>query len=162
MPPLTYLIGFNGKLLERGFWLYVFEIKTPDQRKIYYVGRTGDYSSSNAQSPFNRMCHHLGFNDRNNALRRRLLSSGIEPEDCTFRLIAHGPILREASSLKTHYEPRNITAALEAALADALKDAGYEIINKVNCHMPLDAKLFKKVRAAFAVEFPKLSQREKL
>ena len=161
MPPLTYSIAFNGKLLQRGFWLYVWEISTPDDRKIYYVGRTGDSSSSNAQSPFNRMSHHLGFNDRSNVLRRRLFRNGIDPEQCNFRLIAHGPILGEANSLKTHLEPRNITAALEAALAEAFKDAGYEIINKVNCRMPLDSELFGKVQAAFAVEFPKLSQRSK-
>ena len=36
------------------------------------MGRTGDSSSSNAQSPFNRMDQHLGFNKRSNVLRRRL------------------------------------------------------------------------------------------
>jgi hypothetical protein len=147
--------------LKRGFWLYVWEITPRRKPIIYYVGRTGDSSSSNAQSPFNRMGHHLGFNKRSNVLRRRLQANGIDPEQCEFRLIAHGPILKEASTFEAHCEPRNVIASLEAALAVALKEAGYEVMNTVNCRMPLDNKLFKKVRSAFATEFPKLSQRKR-
>ena len=58
----TQLIRFEGALLQRGFWLYVWEIKPFDGSVFCYVGRTGDSSSHNAQSPFNRMSQHLGFN----------------------------------------------------------------------------------------------------
>ena len=44
--------------LERGFWLYVWVIDGAGDT-LHYVGRTGDSSSSNAQSPFNRMGQHL-------------------------------------------------------------------------------------------------------
>jgi hypothetical protein len=58
---------------------------------------------------------------------------GIDPEKCNFRLVAHGPILSEAVAFDEHTTPRNITAALEKALAVALTDAGYNVINKVHC-----------------------------
>jgi hypothetical protein len=103
------------------------------------------------------MSQHLGFNERSNVLRRRLTSRGIDPEACTFRLVAHGPILKEASGSENHNRPRDITAALEKALATALTDAGYNVINKVHCRTPLDDKLFANVRSAFAAEFPKLT-----
>lgn len=160
MKSTTYSLAFTGKLLLRGFWLYVWEITTPRNHVIYYVGRTGDSSSTNAQSPFNRMGHHLGFNKRNNVLRRRLQTSGFEPERCEFRLIAHGPILKEVRTFDAHREPRNTIASLEAALAVALKEAGYDVMNTVNCRIPPDKELFEKVRSAFAAEFPKFSQRK--
>jgi hypothetical protein len=73
----SYALTFNGGLLRRGFWLYIWEIKTPEQTRLYYVGRAGDSSSSNAQSPFNRMGQHLGFNGKSNVLRRRLIGEGV-------------------------------------------------------------------------------------
>jgi hypothetical protein len=160
MKPTTHSLTFNGKLLQRGFWLYVWEITTPRRELLYYVGRTGDSSSSNAQSPFNRMSQHLGFNERSNVLRRRLRARGINPEACTFRLVTHGPILKEASGSEGHRGPRDITAALEKALAAALTDAGYNVINKVHCRTPLDDKLFANVRSAFAREFPNLTHKK--
>jgi len=153
-----YSLKFSGKLLERGFWLYVWEIVTPKHEAVYYVGRTGDSSSCNAQSPFNRMSHHLGFNAKSNVLRRRLVNQGIDPERCTFRLIAHGPILKEALTPEGHREPRDITAALEAALAVEMEAAGYAVINAVNCRVPLNKQMFAQVHSAFAKEFPRLSQ----
>jgi hypothetical protein len=157
MGPVVHSLTFTGKLLQRGFWLYVWEITTPEQELLYYVGRTGDSSSSNAQSPFNRMGQHLGFNDKSNVLRRRLRSKGIDPETCGFRLMAHGPIMKEAVTLDEHRGPRDIIAALEKALAIAMIEVGYNVINIVNCRIPLDDKLFADVRAAFAAELPKLT-----
>lgn len=157
MTPTTHALTFSGQLLQRGFWLYVWKITVPEQELLYYVGRTGDSSSSNAQSPFNRMGQHLGFNDKSNVLRRRLRSKGIDPETCGFRLMAHGPIMKEAVTLDEHRGPRDIIAALEKALAIAMTEVGYNVINIVNCRMPLDDKLFADVRAAFAAELPKLT-----
>jgi hypothetical protein len=155
MNPITHTLSFSGKLLGRGFWLYVWEISTADAL-FYYVGRTGDSSSPNAQSPFNRMSQHLGLNERSNVLRRRLATRGIDPETCAFRLVSHGPILNEAPASEDHRRPRDITAALEKALAVALGNAGYDVISKVHSRTPLDDKLFEDVRTAFAVEFPNL------
>jgi hypothetical protein len=157
MKPATHSLTFSGKLLQRGFWLYVWEITTPQQELLYYVGRTGDSSSSNAQSPFNRMGQHLGFNEKTNVLRSRLQKRGIDPELCSFRLFAHGPIMKEAAALEEHMRQRDIVAAFEKALASALSEAGYNVINIVNCRMLLDEQAFANIRLAFARDFPKLS-----
>ena len=154
--PDTHAFAFSGQLLQRGFWLYVWEIQAPDATPIYYVGRTGDSSSPNAQSPFNRMGQHLGFNVNSNVLRRRLEACGIAPEACTFRLIAHGPVLAEAQSVEEHRRSRDLVAALEKGLAEAMTAAEYDVMNAVHCRMPLDGELFATVRAAFAQHFPRL------
>jgi hypothetical protein len=157
MAAATYTFIFSGQLLERGFWLYVWEIRSREGRTIYYVGRTGDSSSPNAQSPFNRMGQHLGFNDKSNVLRRRLEQLGIAPESCEFRLVEHGPILDEAASIEEHRRARDIVAALEKALAEAMCAAGYDVINTVTCRMPLDEGRFVLVRDGFAAAFPRLT-----
>lgn len=154
MPADTHAFAFSGQLLHRGFWLYVWEIQPSGGETIYYVGRTGDSSSANAQSPFNRMGQHLGFNLKSNVLRRRLEKSGVAPEACEFRLIAHGPILPEAKTVEEHRHARDMVAALEKALADAMCTAGYNVINPVHCRMPLDDEIFEDVRKAFASHFP--------
>ena len=56
----TFTVTLDGAILRRGFWLYVWEITTPDGRKVLYVGRTGDKSSPFAQSLFNRLGQNLG------------------------------------------------------------------------------------------------------
>jgi hypothetical protein len=157
MSASTHEIIFNGELLDRGFWLYVWDITTPQKRHLYYVGRTGDSSSNNAQSPFNRMGQHLGFNVKSNVLRRSLKSKDIDPERCAFRLVAHGPILSEAANHEEHTKSRDRIAAMEKALAIALTEAGYEVINTVHCRADLDAPAFAVVRASFAAYLRNLS-----
>lgn len=157
MKEKTHELRFHGELLGRGFWLYVWEITTPEQTLLYYVGRTGDSSSRNAQSPFNRMGQHLGFNSKNNVLRRTLKSKDVDPERCFFRLVAHGPILPEAGNQEEHRRSRNRIAAMEKALALALVEAGYEVMNSVHCRAHLDATAFGVVRAGFAAHFKSLA-----
>lgn len=156
MSASTHELKFSGSVLSRGFWLYVWEITTSGGSLIYYVGRTGDSSSSNAQSPFSRMGQHLGFNANSNVLRRYLGGKGFRPEECSFRLISYGPILEESASQDDHRNRRDIIAALEKALADAMRAADYTMLNTVECKKPLDTELFENVRSAFAVQFPKL------
>jgi hypothetical protein len=156
MRPTTRALTFGGELLQRGFWLYVWKVTTPEQAHLYYVGRTGDSSSSNAQSPFNRMGQHLGFNDKSNVLRRQLVSKGVAPESCSFALVTHGPILAESKGEAQHRNRRDTVAALEKGLADAMSDVGYEVMNTVHCRKPIDAELFAEVHAAFAAHFPAL------
>lgn len=157
MPALCAL-SFDGGLLERGFWLYVWEITTPKCERVFYVGRTGDSSSSNAQSPFNRMSHHLGFRKESNALRRHLQANAIEPESCSFRLVAYGPLHGEGDDQDEHLARRDLVAAMEKALAVELGSAGYHVLNTVNCRTRLDKEAFAEVRTAFAKHFSKLGQ----
>lgn len=156
MERATHELSFDGALLSRGFWLYVWEIGTPGGTTLYYVGRTGDSSSANAQSPFNRMGQHLGFNDKSNVLRRHLRGMGIEPGTCSFRLVAHGPILAESKDHDEHRKSRDHVAAMEKALTDGMTRAGYQVINTVNCKQRLDEETFATVKAAFAEHFPRL------
>src|SRR5437762_13926238 len=110
-------IKFTGGALARGFWLYVWEVTPPLGSKLYYVGRTGDSSSLNAQSPFNRMGQHLGYAKNSCMLRTHLANhkSKAKPEQCAFRLIAYGPILRESKKRVTHQARRDKIAAAEKA-----------------------------------------------
>lgn len=94
-PLAIHEVRFEAGVLQRRFWLYVWGVTPADQAPLCYVGRTGDRSSTNAQSPFNRMGQHLGFARNSNMLRRHLMQHGAVPESCAFRLIALGPIQQE-------------------------------------------------------------------
>jgi hypothetical protein len=159
--PRVQELAFTGAILRRGFWLYVWEITPPVGTKLYYVGRTGDSSSTNAQSPFNRMGQHLGFASNSNMLRRHLLKLGFEPEQCSFRLVALGPLAPESKGQARleHDRRRDAVAAMEKALAQAMTAAGYEVMNKVDSRKALDAERFGEVRAGFAKAFPMLAAR---
>lgn len=158
MSPTTHEVIFSGRLLRRGFWLYIWDITTPDANHLYYVGRTGDSSSRYAQSPFNRLGQHLGFNKNSNVLRRRLQASGIDADNCTYRLVAYGPIFQEAKTVEEHRERRDRIAAFEKALGAAMTEAGYMVTNPIRCRIELDLEAFEAVRVAFARHFEKLSQ----
>ena len=154
----TYAVQIKGAMLRRGFWLYVWEVTTGDGHQLLYVGRTGDSSSANAQSPFNRMGAHLGTNEKSNVLRKHLRNLKVAPEDCELRLVTYGPIFGEAAEKTTSaHEPlRDLNAALEKKLAEDLLAAGYQVINTVHCKRPLNAALYAQVHQAFAAQFEKL------
>ncbi len=154
-----YEVRFNGGILQRGFWLYVWEVTPVGGAPLYYVGRTGDSSSTNAQSPFNRMGQHLGFAKNSNMLRRHLTQHGAVPESSSFRLIALGPIEQEAETpgRREHDQRRDLVAAMEKALAELLASSGLEVMNRVSSRKTLDEARFKQVRAAFARAFPHLA-----
>lgn len=153
-----YEVRFDGGILQRGFWLYVWEVTLPQGATLFYVGRTGDSSSTNAQSPFNRMGQHLGFAKNSSMLRRHLVRYGVVPERCSFRLVAVGPVLKESSAVVRHEHDarRDVVAAMEKALAEHMKAAGYEVMNTVKCRKTLDAARFSKMRTTFASAFPAL------
>lgn len=159
MRAASYKLNFEGGLLQRGFWLYVWEITVPDGTKWHYVGRTGDSSSTNAQSPFNRMGQHLGFSKANNMLRQHLQGKDIAAEKCDFRLVAHGPILEEATTKDEHRKRLAVIAALEKELADALTNSGCSVLNTVQCRKKPDQNLWKQVHDAFAEHFPELKHK---
>jgi len=153
MKTQTHELNISGELLQRGFWLYVWVIQTPKKQFLYYIGRTGDSSSINAQSPFNRMGQHLGFHKNSNVLRRYLKKKKVTPESCSFRLVSHGPILKESKNKDVYLKRRDIIAAMEKALADEMTAAGYDVINTVHCRKKLNDVKFAPVRDAFAKHF---------
>lgn len=153
-----YQLSFSGSMLVRGFWLYVWEVTTKSGKTVLYVGMTGDSSSLNAQSPFNRLGQHLGSNKHSNALQRHLTKAKISPELCkSFNLVTYGPIFAEASTEPGHCYLRAKVSALEKALGDALNDSGYAVLNTVNCRQELDQYLWITTKKAFAQRFPKLN-----
>ena len=152
----TYIVGLDGGVLRRGFWLYVWEVTAPDGERLVCVGRTGDNSSPNAQSPFNRMGQHLSFSATSSMLRKHLASRRVDPIDCTFRMVSHGPILDEVDNMEDHKPLRDQIAAMERELAADLSRAGYDVVNKVPARASLDEDAYAGVRAAFAGEFPGL------
>jgi len=156
-------LSFSGAFLQRGFWLYVWEVTAGDGRTVLYVGRTGDSASANAQSPFTRFSQHLSTNTHANALRRQLLAAGIDPIACrSFEMTAYGPILPEAETMADHVPRRDQIAAMEKALRDALHAAGYIVLNEVHSLHNADALLWQDACNAFASRFPKLRPRTEL
>src|SRR5947199_9015510 len=102
---------------------------------LYYVGRTGDSSSINAQSPFARVSSHLGSNRHANAIRRWLALRAIQPKTCqSFSLVGYGPIFPEndAKDVGQHRRDRDAVAALEKALCDTMAGCGYDVVNKIH------------------------------
>jgi hypothetical protein len=51
---------------------------------MLYVGRTGDSSSPDAQSPFNRMGQHLAFAKNRSMLRNHLQGRDVSPVSARF------------------------------------------------------------------------------
>ena len=142
----SQLLSFDGPLLERGFWLYVWEVLS-DKEAIYYVGRTGDSSSANASSPFNRVGNHFDIrpNAKGNSLIKRLRERGIQPETCTYRMIAVGPIFSEQPTFDMHRPYRDIVATLEHALAENLRSRGMLVVGTHHPSAALDKKLFEQI-----------------
>lgn len=158
MRPPLHELKFDGSVLEREFWLYVWEVTPQNRAPLFYVGCTGDGSSTNAQSPFNRMGQHLGFAENSSMLRRHLGKHQIDPESCTFRLVALGPLEQESEAVERaeHDERRDVVAALEKALAGAMRDAGYHVMNIVKSRKTLDRARFNDVLLAFSENFTEL------
>ena len=149
----TYTVSLDGGFLARGFWIYVWEVRDPEGSVMLYVGRTGDSSSPNAQSPFNRMGQHLGFATNSSMLRNHLQGRDVSPDLCSFRLVAHGPILPEAEDWKSHVIRWDLAAAVEKQLAEDCAAAGYDVLNSVASGKKLDDELYAPVRAAFTEHF---------
>jgi hypothetical protein len=125
----SYSMSFDGELLQRGFWLYVWEIRTGTERHLY-VGRTGDSSSPNAASPFQRIGQHLDSreNAKGNSLARQMKTVAVAPSSCAFEMIALGPLFPEQKTFDAHKPVRDRVGALEAALAQRLLERGYSVI----------------------------------
>jgi len=142
----SLVLSFDGRILNRGFWLYTIDIVAPD-RRVLYVGRTGDSSSPHASSPFSRVTQHLDHrtNAKGNALLRNLRAEGIDPSCCTFRLIAHGPLHPEVESFDDHKPVRDRMAALEKGLAAALRESGFVVLGKHSARLEPDRETLNDV-----------------
>ena len=154
----TFTVTLDGAMLRRGFWLYVWEITTPNGDRLLYVGRTGDSSSPNAQSLFNRMGHNLGTLATSSMVRNNLEKRGVDPVECNFRMVGCGPVFDEPATktMEAHKPIRDQVAALEKKLAEDLSASGYDVMNTVRSNAVLDEALYHPVRAAFAEAFPDL------
>lgn len=145
-----HALTFTGKLIERGFWLYVWHV-TCAGKAIVYVGRTGDSSSRFAASPFNRLGQHLDVRESASAnmLLRHMRSKGMEPTAATYRMVAVGPVFPEQDSLDLHRRHRNVVAPMEAALARHMRSLGYDVVGNTNSKHPLNQTLFNLVLRKF-------------
>jgi hypothetical protein len=113
------------------------------------------------------MGQHLGTVKTQNALRSHLEKREIDILACSFELIAHGPIYPEVADLpgasrtdlmKEHLPIRNLVGAMEKALAEELREAGYTVLNQVKWSHRHDPAVWGLVRAAFAEKFPRLNR----
>ena len=127
--PRICRLSFDGHILQRGFWLYVWRI-TSGRRIVLYVGRTGDSSSEFASSPFVRVGRHLDLrpNAKSNSLARHLAAQSLDPTECAYEFVAFGPLFPEQTSTQEHRRFRDRTGGLEALLANQLRASGYEVV----------------------------------
>ena len=142
----SYETQFTGRILERGFWLYLWKISSGG-RTVWYVGRTGDSSSANAASPFGRLSQHLDLRPsaKANMLAKNLRAAGFEPELCNYNLLTLGPLFQEQSDFKVHKPYRDTTGLLEAELAYTLSSQGYEVLGTHPKRGKFDKTLFNQV-----------------
>jgi hypothetical protein len=147
---------FSGKLLRRGFWIYVWDIRGSSRH--LYVGRTGVSSSPHAPSPFRCMGQHLdpSLHARGNALGKRLKDRRIDPESCMFQMTAIGPIFDEQETMDDHRPLMYKTAALERALAVELKQRGYDVLGTHDCNTEPEPALFAALLSKLDASFPSL------
>ena len=155
----AYSMRFDGHLLNRGFWLYVWQIKGPQSHYVY-VGRTGDSSSPHASSPFKRIGQHLdpGPNANGNALGKQLQRAGVKYKECSFEMVAVGPIWPEQSDFEAHKPIRDETAALERAVADHLRQRGYVVLGTHPRTGTPDQAVLHQIRKLLDSKFPVVAQ----
>lgn len=153
--PEIFTVTLDGAMLRRGFYVYVWEITPPDGKKVLYVGRTGDSSSPNAQSLFNRLGQNLGTLATSSMVRNNLEKRCIDPTQCQFDMVGYGPIFDEVPGkhMDAHKPIRDKVGAAEKRLAEDLADAGYDVMNQVRCNAALEVEVYEQVRAAFAARF---------
>jgi hypothetical protein len=146
---------FDGPLLKRGFWLYVWEIKRPRSHHVY-VGRTGDSSSPHASNPFKRIGQHLdpGPNAKANALGKQLKNAGIKYEECSFEMVAIGPIWPEQADFEAHKPIRDQMAALERTIADELRQREYAVLGMHPRAGTPNQTVLQQLRALLDPKFP--------
>lgn len=121
----THRVRFDGAILERGFWIYVWQVRS-GEKEFLYVGRTGDSSSRFAASPFARLGQHLDLRRMAaaNMLLRHVQEEGLKPQKCSFEMFAFGPLFPEQTDLTRHRRIRDVVAPLECAVAEHIRGQG--------------------------------------
>ena len=163
--PSTHTLAFDGDITRRGFWLYVWRIKYGGDKEVLYVGRTGDSSSLNAGAPYACMGRHLDPKSRGNSIYTKLQEHKINPQCCKFEMIAHGPLLFEPPHKHTPNDKdkeefrnmRDIMAALEQGLTEALRRGEYCVLNTVRNLKPLCWQCWVRVHQAFQKHFDQIA-----
>ena len=147
------VMEFDGEVLERGFWLYVWEILY-GQEKYIYVGRTGDSSSPNASSPFSRIGQHLDFleNAKGNSLAKRLKEAGVDPKKSRFRMLALGPFFPEQGSFEAHKPYRDQMATFEYETAAYLREMRFNVLGTHQKGTPIPPNVVDEIKSR-VVEF---------
>jgi hypothetical protein len=150
----TFSMTFDGSVLNRGFWIYIWDIHSTD--RFLYVGRTGDSSSPNASSPFSRISQHLNFraSAKGNSIAKRLLERNIFPNACSYEMIAIGPIFPEQDNFEAHIPYRDKMATLEKFVADLLCSKGYSVLGKHFNGSEVEPSLIEAVRSIVDEKFP--------
>jgi hypothetical protein len=144
----SYTMAFDGELLKRGFWLYVWKILF-NREKYIYLGRTGNSPSASAASPFNRVSQHLDLREtaKGDTLARRLREVDIDPYASNFCMIALGPFFQEQKSEDTHKEYRDQMATLEYEIASYLKWQGFEVLGQYQKGSAIDQTLLNELKS---------------
>ena len=156
--PKTVTVTLDGAMLRRGFWLYVWEITTPDGKEVLYVGRTGtthrptpSHSSTGSGRTLGRWQTPAWFGTT-------LRSGASIPLGVSSAWSATAPSSTRSPTkdFAAHKPIRDKVGAIEKKLAEDLVAVGYDVMNQVRWNTPLDPELYEPVRAAFAAEFPAL------
>jgi hypothetical protein len=144
----TCVMQFDGEILQRGFWLYVWEILYGEDRYVY-VGRTGDSSSPNASSPFSRIGHHLDFRDnaKGNSLAKRLKEAGVDPRKSRFRMLALRPFFPEQGSFEAHKPHRDQMATFEYETAAYLRQMSFNVLGAHQKGTPIPANIIDEIKS---------------
>ena len=164
MSSSTYVLSFPGVMTQHGFWLYVCKIIPSEDKLLLYVGMTGDpppkdkaKKPNRPNSPFGRITTSLGRNSNSSAIKNNLQREGLTPDQCrSFELIAHGPVFPETDDREKYDEWWGKVAALERALTDALKAAGYCVLNQAESKREYAPELWHKAKEAFGCHFAEL------
>ncbi len=119
--------SFSGKIVQRGFWIYIWKIDHEDDT-YFYVGRTGDSSSVNAASPMSRMAAHFGRNVVANALKRNLTKEEVEMHECEFACFCFGPLMDKKDDWPDHVVARDMMATIEKNIAEHLSKKGCNVL----------------------------------
>ena len=164
MSSSTYVLSFPGVMTQPGFWLYVCKIIPHEDKLLLYVGMTGDpppkgkdKKPNRPNSPFGRITASLGGNSRSSAIKNHLQKVGLAPDQCrSFEFVAYGPVFPETDDKEKYAAWRWEVAALERALTDALKAAGYSVLNQAENKRRYDPELWHKAKEAFGCHFAEL------
>ena len=155
----SHSMRFDGRILARGFWLYVWEIVHTAGR-CYYIGRTGDSSSPHAQSPFVRVGEHLnsGANAKANSMAKQLRAAKIDPVACSFEMVGIGPIFPEQNTMAAHKPIRDRMSAVERDLAGFIRSRGYTVIGQHQSNAPAEPALLRQILDVIEARFPEIER----